>query len=362
MGFVKTFRGVVTARIRAIVVGIILLGAFVVATAAVTHASPYHFIAHTPGDADYWPRFSPDGKTVLFSRCQISSGCGGASTSGYWELWTAPMRGGKAKSFIAISNVSATRSNWLWNTSPSITTPIAFTGVPTGPGDGHLWLSDSAGASPFAVDTPADVAPGYPSWVPDGSAVTLNGQPKVSNAPFISLVSIPDGNELAQLTLIDSIWTGESAVSRDGSQIAFAGQLPIAGNQYSDSNNQVWIESIDPAVLQASATFDPNLHQLDSLQGRTPDWSPNDRFLIFESTRGCIDGNYAIFIEAATGGEAVQVTDCKLDANHAVWSPDGRRFAFSGVFGAKNRACVAGCRGIAIAPVPAKILRLGTAN
>src|SRR5262249_62163740 len=34
-----------------------------------------------------------------------------------------------------------------------------------------------------------------------------------------------------------------------------------------------------------------------------------------------------------SGGEAVQVTDCRLDTNHGVWSPDGKRFAFSYAFG-----------------------------
>jgi hypothetical protein len=31
-----------------------------------------------------------------------------------------------------------------------------------------------------------------------------------------------------------------------------------------------------------------------------------------------VNGNYAIFLEAAVGGAAVQATDCGLDANHAV--------------------------------------------
>jgi hypothetical protein len=44
----------------------------------------------------------------------------------------------------------------------------------------------------------------------------------------------------------------------------------------------------------------------------------NDPLLSFESSCGCVNGNYAIFLEAAVGGAAVQATDCGLDANHAV--------------------------------------------
>ncbi len=153
-------------RMRVSLTGAIFFAAILAAAASIADARSYRFITHTAGNVDYWPRFSPDGKTVLFSRCEISSGCGGASTSGYWELWTAPARGGRATNFIAISDVSATRSNWLWNTNSSITTPITFTGVPIGPGDGHLWLSDAAGQSPLAVDTPADVVPVTPHGCP----------------------------------------------------------------------------------------------------------------------------------------------------------------------------------------------------
>jgi Tol biopolymer transport system component len=323
-------------------------------------AHPFRFVTHEAGVVDYWPRFSPDGKTLLFSRCSISTGCGGASTGGYWELWTAPSSGGRASLFLSLSDVSATRSNWLWNTAGAIATPIVFTGVPVSGGDAHLWLVDSAGASPFQVTTPATVPVGYPSWLPDGSAVTTNGQLKGASGPIIALVGIPDGTDLEHLTSDDVIWTGESAVSRDGSAIAFAGQLPVLGNTYSDSNNQIWIEDFNPPNVAPGQPFDPNLHQLDGLQGRTPDWSPNDRFLIFESERGCVGGQYAIFIEAASTGRAIQATDCKLDANHAVWAPDGRHFAFSAAWGPGNQACGSGCRGIAIAPVPRKILRFGT--
>lgn len=160
-------------------------------------------------------------------------------------------------------------------------------------------------------------------------------------------------------TSTDQIWTGQSAISRDGTALAFAGQSPGSGSRYDDNHHQVWIQNLIPPDTTPS-TFDTGLHQLDPLQGRTPDLSPNDRFLTFESTCGCLNGNYAIFIEAASSGEAVQVTDRRLNANHAVWSPDGRHFAFSAEFFFPPKSCAAGCRGIAIAPVPWRILKLGT--
>ena len=116
---------------------------------------------------------------------------------------------------------------------------------------------------------------------------------------------------------------------------------------------------LDQAVGDPT-TENLGLHQLDALQGRAPDWSPDDQFVMFESSRGCVDGNYAIFIEAALGGEAVQATDCRRNANHGVWSPDGKRFLFSYAFGdpIAGKCAGGGCRGIAIAPVPAQIRAL----
>jgi Tol biopolymer transport system component len=170
---------------------------------------------------------------------------------------------------------------------------------------------------------------------------------------------VPDGTLLQTETSTAQLWTGQSDISRDGAQLAFAAQVPQAGSQYDDDHNQIWIQRLIPANTNPTQ-FDTDLHQLDPLQGRTPDWSPNDSFLTFESRRGCLNGNYAIFIESALTGEALQVTDCQLNANHMVWSPDGRRFAFSAEFLVPAKVCAAGCRGIAIAPVPAKIRKLGT--
>jgi Tol biopolymer transport system component len=323
-------------------------------------AHPFYYVTHDQGEVDYWPRWSPDGKTILFSRCDISTGCGGGATTGTWNLFTVASSGGKATEFLSITDISATRSNWLWTSDASITTPIAFTGVhASDEGLTGIYVVGTDGNAPTRLPTADSIPSGYPSWLPDGSGVAVEGQPAGFTGPFIDLVGVPDGTLLETETSTDRIWTGEPAISRDGTLLAFAGQPPVAGSEYNDDQNQIWIQFLIPPGTDP-ADFDTGLHQLDPLQGRTPDWSPNDRFLSFESKRGCRSGNYAIFIEAASTGKPVQVTDCKLNANHAVWSPDGKRIAFSAEFFAPKKDCAAGCRGVAISPVPRKILKLGT--
>ena len=84
---------------------------------------------------------------------------------------------------------------------------------------------------------------------------------------------------------------------------------------------------------------------LDPGQGRTPDYSPDGKRFTFESTRCCAGGNYAIFIEDASGGVPRQITDCSLNGNHGVWSPDASTIAFSAVIDGKQMD-----RGIALVP------------
>jgi WD40-like Beta Propeller Repeat len=50
-----------------------------------------HFLTMDPNATDYWPCFSPDGKTVLFSRTRD-----GGKT---WELFVVPSSGGEARPF-----------------------------------------------------------------------------------------------------------------------------------------------------------------------------------------------------------------------------------------------------------------------
>ncbi|MBV9550223.1 MAG: PD40 domain-containing protein, partial [Alphaproteobacteria bacterium] len=62
--------------------------------------------------------------------------------------------------------------------------------------------------------------------------------------------------------------------------------------------------------------------------------------IAFESDRGSPDGRYGIFIINADGTGLVQVTDY-VDAQHPVWSPDGRKMAFTSLDTATNQFGVA---------------------
>ena len=63
----------------------------------------------------------------------------------------------------------------------------------------------------------------------------------------------------------------------------------------------------------------------DAAIDRRPRWSPDDKRLMFDSTRG--DGSYQVWTIAPDGGALTQVTNIPGLVIGAVWSPDGTRAA-----------------------------------
>ncbi len=112
----------------------------------------------------------------------------------------------------------------------------------------------------------------------------------------------------------------EPAPSPDGKWIAYVVGVP--DREANSVNSDIWIVPSaggEPRQLTGSAKHD-----------RHPTWSPDSRWLAFESNRG---GSFQIYTMRVDGGEARAVTTLSTEANQPVWSPDGRHIAFvSAVF------------------------------
>ncbi|MFM8878571.1 MAG: TolB family protein, partial [Verrucomicrobiota bacterium] len=103
--------------------------------------------------------------------------------------------------------------------------------------------------------------------------------------------------------------------SPDGRWIACVVTTPDLVENRTDSD--VWLVPIGggaPRKFAASPKHD-----------RHPRWSPDGRWVVFESHR---DGEPQVWIQSVEGGEAKPLTRLSTGATAPTWSPDGSRIAF----------------------------------
>ena len=264
--------------------------------------SQARFVTSDPSARDGWPCFSPDGKTVLFSRT--------TDAGKHWELFVVPASGGTARRLTNVPlPVSATRPDWSRHNNQ-----IAFTGT-SGDGFSTVWLinPDGTDARPLAVTGLTEVV-FYPTWYPDGNHLVVRdvGDQAIKRIDLRSRAA-------EMLTRREQILAGMASVSPDGQWLAIAGQKGV-GQTYTRTTNAIWL--INPAGELRSLESPP-------LQGRNPSWSPDGRWLAFTSTRGNPQQLAGAFIIKPDGTGLRQVTPNDLNSYHPVWSPDGKQLAFS---------------------------------
>ncbi len=124
--------------------------------------------------------------------------------------------------------------------------------------------------------------------------------------------------ELEDLFRIQRV--GDLQISPDGKTVAYV--ISIVDKNANKTNSDIWL--IPTAGGEAKQLT--NSPKAD----RHPQWSPDGKWIAFESNR---NGSLQIFIINIETGETNQVTAISTEASSAVWSPDGKSLAFvSSVF------------------------------
>ena len=271
--------------------------------AQASSAVAIRFLTADPAVSDYGPYFSPDSGSIVFARR--------AEGSTMSQLFVVSRSGGPARPLLNSSlPVSATRANWSAHDNS-----IAFTGTYPD-GRNTIWVVNGDGSAPHQLElSGVSNAVYYPSWYPDGRRLAfLDARDRV-----IKRVD-RDSSTVVTLTNAAEVFAGMPSVSPDGKWIAFAGQKN-AGQRYDQTKNSVWL-------LTPEGTVRP-LEEAQP-QGRTPAWSPDGEWVTFESNRGSDDpALYAVFIVRRDGSGLRQLTTYNVNANHPIWSRNGRYITFS---------------------------------
>lgn len=254
-------------------------------------------VTSSNNSTDYWPAFSRDGKDIIFSR---------RSEENVWRLFTVSASGGDAKPlFDPKPSAVATR------VSRSAGGRLAFVGANT------LWVTDAKGGNPKRLDLKGVAgAPSYPSWYPDEKHLLIVAYRKESGGTLYRIDS--DSGQAVSVTDPKEIACGMPSVSPDGKSIIFAGQKND-GLAYDQTKNFIWI-------ITGNSPAKP----LTPHQGRAGTWSPDGRWIAYESIAGGPNRRlHAIFLISPDGRNNQRITSYEWNANHPVWSPDGRFLAMS---------------------------------
>jgi dipeptidyl aminopeptidase/acylaminoacyl peptidase len=108
---------------------------------------------------------------------------------------------------------------------------------------------------------------------------------------------------------------GDPQISPDGKTAAYV--ITKADKAENKTDSDIWTVPVsggESRQLTASPKHD-----------RHPRWSPDGKWIVFESNRG---GASQLYLIASDGGEARPLTTMSTEATQPVWSPDGRHIAF----------------------------------
>jgi Tol biopolymer transport system component len=301
-------------------------------------------------DFGYNPSWSPDGRQIAVSTCQVTYP---TDRSGVGELWAVDLVSGAKRPIW--QGGDAVQPSW----SPH-GQRIAFWGLRGQSGQRDLWTvaADGSvargGAVPVTDDAPLDFSP---AWSYDGRYLYFSSD----RGGTLNLWRIPidegSGRVLGESEPVTtpSGWSGWASLSRDGKALAYASlefrstllrvgfdpdrgettgsavsvirsTLPIRDHAVSPDGKRVAFTTAGHEDLFVVGMDGSSFRRLtdDAFRDRGPTWSPDGERLVFYSDR---TGSYQLWSIRPDGSGLQQLSRLAGAANFPVWSPDGSRIA-----------------------------------
>ncbi len=291
------------------------------ASASPTLITP-EFVFSYPSPAtvsDYRSVVDKTGAFVIFERSAVDL----SGALGLPQLYLYDLAGGGALPgpFLGGSPAidTSTRPDWSW-----VNGLVAFNYS----GLVMVGVVSSSGQNPklFGDGT---VGMNYPTWFPDGATLATESDNAVPD-PNTTTISAASGATLKTVLEGTGFWGGMPSVNPvNPNLIAFAGQTWVKGQKYQQDYNYIYVMDLSsanpPVPLEYNAPMSGNYDP--AFQGRAPWWSPDGKWVVFESNRPTqfeANGLYAIYLyEYGVPNPGRQITNTIYNCNHAKWYPFG---------------------------------------
>jgi Tol biopolymer transport system component len=234
---------------------------------------------------DALPRWSPDGRTLLFS----------STRSGLWQLWEVSASGGEPRRVRTSSS-----REWQADLAPD-GRRIAF--LSNASGAQALWIADTASGPARELLRHGDHAIlGNPDWSPDGRRLVISSNGRLPGHK----VYVVDAATGEQRRVSPADWGAcEPRFGPDGRRVAYVRRRRATRDRSAIAEHDLETGRDRTLVDWPALNYDPA-------------WSPDGTELAFASN---LDGEYAIYRVRLGDGRSWRVTFGPGSARHPDYQP-----------------------------------------